>query len=56
MLDIYSNTQAIPLRIHSELHFLSSQADARRGLWDYLNILAPFDKHWYGRLRLNKDV
>ena len=56
MLDIYSNTQAIPLRIHSELPFLSSQADVRRGPWDYLNILAPFDNQWHGRLRLNKDV
>jgi hypothetical protein len=33
---------------------IRSQAVSARNLWDYLDLLAPYDKEWYGRMQMNK--
>lgn len=34
---------------------LSSQTNSKQELWDYLNYLAPYDKSWYGAMKISKD-
>lgn len=34
---------------------IRSQASSARNLWDYLDLLAPYDKKWYGRMKMSKE-
>ncbi len=34
---------------------IRSQADSARNFWDYLDLLGPYDKEWYGRMKINKE-
>lgn len=34
---------------------IRSQSSSPRSFWDYLDVLAPYDKKWYGRMQISKE-
>jgi len=43
--------------LFAEIYYgINTQVSSKQALWDYLDHLAPFDKKWYGRMSLAKEV
>ncbi len=55
---IYAKEQASdysPELFAEASYAISSQANTRRELWDFLDEITPFDKRWYVRMTMNKE-